>query len=236
MSQNVFKRTEKKYIITREQNDKFLMLTKKHLQPDQYPKETISNLYYDTASGEMIEKSIAKPLFKQKVRLRSYGVPTFQDFVFLELKTKFSGIVGKRRQKLKLGEFYKYYAQRYQNQSDKNRLPYETQILKEIDYVFDLYPLEPFCLVSYERHSFRCSSFDLRITFDQDLRSRHKDLRLEKGNYGDPFFENDERVMEIKAQNAYPIWLTEILSELKIYPTSFSKIGRIYQKERSKIC
>ena len=105
----------------------------------------------------------------------------------------------------------------------------------EIDYCFKKYDLKPKFFVSYNRNSYYDKdNKDLRITFDKKLISRTDNLRLDYGNSGDEYFKNNTYIMEIKSLGALPLWFTNILSELKIYPTSFSKIGKIYMKNKKE--
>lgn len=65
--------------------------------------------------------------------------------------------------------------------------------------------------------------------------SRDYDLQLDKGDYGTNLIDSNTFLMEVKCINSMPIWLTHILAEMKIYPTSFSKYGKIYEQGLQKI-
>ena len=107
MSGNIFRRVEKKYLLTKEEKDNLFNLIWPYIEEDKYFKSIISNIYFDTVDNDIIINSIDKPIFKEKLRLRSYTVPVDMDSeVFLEIKRKFKGVVGKRRVSLKLKEFY----------------------------------------------------------------------------------------------------------------------------------
>ena len=221
MSGNIFRRVEKKYLLTKEEKDNLFNLIWPYIEEDKYFKSIISNIYFDTVDNDLIINSIDKPIFKEKLRLRSYTVPVDMDSeVFLEIKRKFKGVVGKRRVSLKLKEFYDFY---------DNRDYEKSQIFEEIRYAFDYYGLVPKIFVGYDRVSYKGKDDDgLRITFDSNLRSRFDNLRLEYGDTGENYFDCDMYIMEIKTLGAMPFWLVDSLSKLKIYPTSFSKVGRIY--------
>ena len=49
-----------------------------------------------------------KPIYKEKIRLRSYGVPNKDTKVYLEVKKKYKGVVNKRRSTLRLKEAYEF--------------------------------------------------------------------------------------------------------------------------------
>ena len=73
---------------------------------------------------------------------------------------------------------------------------------------------------------------DLRITFDQNIRWQNTQLTLSDGDWGYPLLSGDQKdciLMEIKIPNAMPLWLSSLLDEAGIYPTSFSKYGFCYQ-------
>lgn len=222
MNENVFRRVEKKYLITEKQKDAFLKLIDDYIEKDEYFESHISNIYFDNDKFDLITTSIEKPLFKAKLRLRSYDVPSLEDKVFLEIKDKYKGVVGKRRIKIKLSDFYKY----LETGSTKDE-----QIMREIDYYFKKYDLHPQIFVAYDRLSYKGrDNENIRITIDENLRSRTDDLRLELGSNGKKYFQDREYIMEIKILDAMPLWLARSLSTLKIYPTSFSKVGSIYKK------
>ena len=224
MYENIFKRVEQKYLLTEQQYKLLFKKINKYLKEDKYFKSTICNIYFDTINNDLIINSLEKPIFKEKIRLRSYQVPSINDDVFLEIKEKYKGVVGKRRIKLKLKDFYNYLKT---NNYDRN-----SQIMNEINYYFKYYNLKAAIYIAYDRMSY-CGKEDknLRITFDTNLRSRNSDLKLELGDAGKCYFKDKKYIMEIKILGAMPLWLVRSLSELKIYPTSFSKYGSIYQKE-----
>ena len=221
MYDNVFKRVEQKYLISKNQKDKLLNQIANYVEEDEYFKSEISNIYFDNDNHELLIESLEKPNFKIKVRLRMYN--ECRD-VFLEIKDKVNGVVGKRRIKLTLDEFYDYF---------NNHKIKDNQIMKELDYYFKLFNLKPSIFVAYDRLSYKeKNNKNLRITIDANLRSRYYDLRLEDGSYGEKYFNNDMYIMEVKVLDSMPIWLVKSLSDLKIYPVSFSKVGSIYAKSK----
>lgn len=224
---NVFNRIEEKYLINEKQKEEFFSIIKEHIKEDNYFKSEIFNIYFDNWNNDLIINSLDKPIFKEKIRLRSYGIPKINDYVFFEIKTKYKGIVGKRRIKVTLREFYKY----LKNKTCDNN----NQIMKEIDYIYKHYKLKPYIFISYNRVSYCGKEENLRITIDSNLRSRVKDLRLELGNKDTKVYFNDRYIMEIKTISSIPLWLVSALSKTKIYPTSFSKVGEIYKKMKEEV-
>ena len=226
MTNEVFNRKEIKFVLTNDTYIKLLERLKDKIVKDTYYKSTICNIYFDTDNYDLILKSLDKPIYKEKLRLRSYNIPTNDTFVFLEIKKKYDGIVNKRRIKLKLSDYYNYLKTGEIKGVNK-------QIKNEIDYVFKTHNLKPKIFIAYDRLCFvDKNNPNFRITFDKNIRSRNDKLYLEYGDYGNKYFNNDEVVMETKTLGSFPLWFTSILSELGIKPTTFSKYGSIYIKRK----
>ena len=226
----IFKRVEKKYMLTREQYEYLINAISPYMAPDQYGETEIRNIYFDNADNELIETSLLKPTYKEKLRLRSYGVPKMDSTVFFEIKKKYRGIVYKRRISMKLKEAYAYI--------DGGKLPesIEGNIPTEIDYMMNRYSLTPKAFISYKRVAWTCESDpDLRITFDRDITARYDDTRLESTADGHKILPKDTVLMEIKIPGAMPLWLAHILSEKNIFPHSFSKFGTAHVQNQIKI-
>lgn len=219
-----FQRYEKKYMLTRAQCTALMKVLKSRLQPDQYGSYSISNLYYDTDNFDLIRMSIEKPIYKEKLRMRSYGAPKLGNPVFLELKKKYDGVVYKRRAKLSYQDARSLIANGIcESQS--------TQIIDEIRYFLQMYPVKPKVLLAYERAALAGIEDDgLRVTFDTGIRFRQTELNLDKGNWGTDLLGPDEVLMEIKVPGAFPLWLSRTLSALEIFPAPFSKYGTCYTR------
>lgn len=222
-NQTVFQRYEKKYLLSEPQHQALMQQLNAYMNTDRYGLHTIGNLYFDTDRYDIIRSSIEKPLYKEKLRLRCYGVPKPDSLVFLELKKKFKGVVYKRRAEMTLTQ-----AQRYLQSGEKPAG--ENQILSEIDWFLRCYQPSPKVYIAYDRLAlFGKDDPELRITFDQNIRFRETALDLSKGPWGRQLLEPGQRLMEIKIPGAMPVWLSQMLSELEIFPTSFSKYGNCYK-------
>lgn len=220
----VFERYEKKYRLSEETYLQLMERLSEHMQTDQYGKHTIGSLYFDTTDFLLIRRSIEKPKYKEKLRLRSYGIPAPETGVYLELKKKLKGVTYKRRISMPYAE-----AQRYL--LDGESPEEDGQILDEINWFRRQYQPMPKVLLFYERIAlFGREDSSLRITFDTDIRYRTDRFDLALGDEGRPLLQPGERLMEIKVSDALPFWLSRLLSELKIYPTSFSKYGTVYRE------
>lgn len=216
----VFERAEKKYLITGAQRRDLLEAAGERLTRDRFGHSSILNLYFDTPDYRLVRASLDKPVYKEKLRLRSYGVPESESQVFLEVKKKYQDVVYKRREALPLAE-----AERY---LESGRSRSQSQILHEIDWMFRIYPdLEPRAFLSYERDAY-CGDGGLRMTFDDRLLFRREDLDLRRGIYGQALLTEDLFVLEIKALGAMPLWLADALDRCQARPASFSKYGAAY--------
>ena len=223
MAQEVFKRYEKKYLLTLAQYQGLMRELAEHMTADSYGIHTISNIYFDTRDFELIRRSAEKPNYKEKVRLRAYGRAEEESTVYAELKKKYDGIVYKRRMALTMTEARKYLYYGIYPEKD-------SQILKEIDYVMGLYNLKHMAFVAYDRTAyFGNENSELRVTFDRNIRCRNGELDLIKGDYGTCILNENQVLMEVKIPGAMPVWMSSIFSRLGIFPVSFSKYGMYYK-------
>ena len=229
MAQCVFKRSEKKYKLNQQQYEAFMKILNRYMTLDQYGLHTICNLYLDTDDFRLIRRSLEKPIYKEKIRLRSYGVPNENSPVFLELKKKYKGVVYKRRVQMTLNEANTYLSTGTVPFADK-------QVMKEIDYFMQYYEKPvPKVFIAYDRMAYYTDEDEnFRITFDTNIRYRYDDVRLESGDRGEKILPDDIYLMEVKAAGSLPRWIIDAFNELKIYPTSFSKYGTIYQETCEK--
>lgn len=220
--QAVFKRKEVKYLLDVDQLAALMPILEAHMVPDAFPHSSISNLYYDTPDFRMIRRSLEKPQYKEKLRLRSYGTPGDSSQVFPEIKKKAQGIVYKRRVSLPYTQAMDYLAGDGPRQSG--------QIFRELDWMLFAYQnLEPRVFLSYERDSWAARQGDLRLTLDRDILWRTHGLDLRQGPWGDTLLAPGQTLMEVKIPGATPLWLSGALSRLGIFPVSYSKYGRVYE-------
>lgn len=221
--QAVFKRKEVKYLLTEAQLAALRPALETHMEPDAFAHSSISNLYYDTPDFRMLRRSQEKPVYKEKLRLRSYGVPDEETQVFPEIKKKAEGIVYKRRVSMPYGDAIRYLSRR--------RPCEDGQIFQELDWMLISYgSLAPRIFLSYERDSWKGREEpSLRLTLDREIPWRTEALDLRRGAWGEPLLEPNQVLMEVKISNAAPLWLAEALSENGIFPISFSKCGRAFE-------
>lgn len=226
MAQEVFKRYEKKYLMSAEKERDFLKRIEGKMEMDKYGLHTICNIYFDTPDFDVIRTSIEKPVYKEKLRLRTYGVPKDGNHTaFVEIKKKFEKVVYKRRAVMSLKEAEDYLYRGIHPDLD-------TQIVREIDWFLKHTPVEPEVFLAYDRRAFAgVTEPEFRLTLDRNIRCRREGLSLLQGDAGEKIIGDDEVLMEIKIPGAMPLWMSEILSELEIFPKTFSKYGTYYMSK-----
>lgn len=222
---DVFRRRELKFIITQSQRDALQRLLEEKMVPDKYGRKTICNLYYDTPDFRLIRRSLEKPVYKEKLRLRSYGRIEPGVDVFLEMKKKYKGIVYKRRVRVSQEEAMAFMERRAP-------LPNDSQIARELVYFRDFYKnLEPRVYLCYEREAwYDPLDGGFRMTLDRNIRYRTTDFDLRSSYDGQTLLSPEMSLLEVKASGGIPLWLTEHLSSQHIHKQSFSKYGTAYME------
>lgn len=222
--QAVFQRYETKYLITNAQKQRILEAMAPYMALDQYGRTTIRNIYYDTDNYRLIRNSLEKPVYKEKLRLRSYAQARPDSPVFVELKKKYDQVVYKRRLALPEAQARSWICQ-------GSSPPADSQIGREISYFLRFYEgLRPAVFLSYDREAYFCrDGSDFRVTFDDNLLCRREGLSLELPPGGDPILRSDTILMELKCAGGIPLWMTQVLTREQLFKTSFSKYGAAYQ-------
>lgn len=222
--QTVFQRYELKYILTGQQKEQILAAMAPYMEPDEYGRTTIRNIYYDTEHYRLVRQSIEAPVYKEKLRIRSYAQAKSGSTVFVELKKKYDSVVFKRRLALAEKDAMEWIGRRQPCRKD-------TQISREIDYFLDYYgSLRPAVFLSYDREAFYTKEkSDFRVTFDDTILCREEALSLQEPIGGSPVISGDKVLMEIKCSAGLPLWMTSALAENGIRKTSFSKYGQAYK-------
>ena len=222
--ETIIDRYEQKYLLSKKEYNSLIKYIDDYLVKDRYFVETIYNVYFDNDDYELINRSIEKPIYKEKVRMRSYYKTDNDTNIFLEIKKKYEDNSNKRRVIISYKEYLDYINKGVIPKCDK-------QIMSEIDYCFKKYKLKPKIKLVYDRLAYNLRDDDsFRITFDTNVRYNLNNFDF--NNDEDTMFMNDGYIMEIKTFNGIPLWLNKVLNKLNIYPTSYSKVGKIYERER----
>lgn len=222
--QAIFKRYELKYMLTLEQKQQLLAVMEPYMALDRYGRTTIRNIYYDTPNYRLIRRSLERPAYKEKLRIRSYSRAGREDKVFVELKKKYDGVVYKRRLVTCQQQAVDWIAGR-------QSAPENSQIAREVEYFRDFYSqLQPSVFLSYEREAYYCKQGgDFRVTFDDRILCRRTQLSLDSAIGGEAILPEGVVLMEVKTGGAIPMWMSGALSDMGIFKTSYSKYGTAYQ-------
>ncbi|HBR31472.1 MAG TPA: molecular chaperone, partial [Clostridiales bacterium] len=231
MAVKVFKRYERKYLITRSKAEELIDCIGNRIVPDSYcingSKYHIYNIYYDTENSDIIRRSCEKPYFKEKLRLRAYDNYFDTGRAFLEIKRKVGKVVVKRRVDISSEE-----ANGFVTKGEKP-VREDMQKINELAYFISMYDLKPAVFISYDRIAFNLKDDNkIRLTFDSNIRTRRDRLSFDEGIDGKIILDDEYTVFEVKFPYATPFWLSKVLSDLNIYPQGFSKYGEEYKAEK----
>lgn len=228
--QMTFQRYELKYLLTKSEKDAIRKEMESYMKLDEYGRTTIRNIYLDTESFRLIRKSLEKPIYKEKIRIRSYSRVKGTDPVFVELKKKYKSVVYKRRlvtsEEEAMHSFFK-----------GTNLTEDSQIGREISYFRSYYgTLRPTVFLTYEREAYYAlDGSGFRVTFDENILYRDSDFSLGSEVYGTPILKEGESLMELKVFGGIPLWMSHILATHQLYKTSFSKYGTAYIQMKKKM-
>lgn len=218
----VFERYETKYLMSR---DAYALVKKeidKHMLLDEFGHSLICNIYYDTPDFRIISRSLDHPVYKEKIRARSYGIAGADSPVYIELKKKYDDVVYKRRIMRRENELSDFF---------KGKGESSDQISRELRFAIGKYKnLAPRVYLSYEREAYcsRDGEDDFRLTVDEHILYRTDVLSLRCPPSGIPVIPDNTVLMETKCSAGIPFWMARALSEAGVYQCSFSKYGRAY--------
>ena len=221
----IFQRKEIKYLL----NEKQFFEIKRYLEGfakvDEYGLSRINNIYFDTPDFYLIRTSLEKPLYKEKLRLRTYGHTTDETNAFIEIKKKYARIVYKRRISGRYEQMHDYLM------GGDEEIGF-SQIAAEIKAFKERYDdLIPAMSICYDRIAMAgIEDNDFRVTFDTNIEWSEESTDLRDIKKGKQLLKPQQYLMEIKVSNAMPVELSKKLSELGIFPTSFSKYGAGYME------
>ncbi len=242
---SVFKRTEKKYCLNAKQYRAAIACISHHMQPDVYAQTVVNSLYFDTPDSQLIRRSLEKPIYKEKFRVRFYGevqtttnecggATANPDQVFIELKKKYKGVVYKRRLAL-APSVAREFLQGGRIESTHPLSQQEKQVAMEIQAFLNRWEnLQPAMITRCVRNAYKDLNSQLRITFDSQLYAARPvgdifAFQMEKPEM--KLLGQNQVLMEIKQAGGLPLWLVHMLSENRAYPTSFSKYGAAYKQQ-----
>lgn len=220
-----FKRVEYKYLMNPAQTAALEEAIGSHMSLDGYGRTEIRNVYFDTPDWVLARRSIEKPKYKEKLRLRCYGAPDGPDSrVYAEIKKKYDGVVYKRRIGLTFEEANEWMT--------GGKAPSKvTQIETEIDWMLHFYPnIRSAMNLDYERRAYyQASERGFRVTLDQNIMARTDDIGLDRPSGGTAILPKGYSLMEVKSPGGIPMWMVDVMSSQRLYKFNFSKYGNAYK-------
>lgn len=234
MAISTFKRYEKKYLITGQQLDDILPTLLEYMELDPFciggKEYRIYSIYYDTDNHDVIRQNSSKPVYKEKMRIRSYyDLKDPEDKIFMEIKKKSDGQGNKRRIKLKIREIEPFVNDGILPET-KDYL--SAQVAKELAYYLKRNKVHPALYVQYDRLAlFGKEDKNFRMTFDRNVRTRRSNFQFGESDEDELLLPGGEYIMEIKILGAMPLWLTRLLSEKGLFSRGFSKYGVRYKQD-----
>jgi len=232
----VFKRKETKFKLNYAEYEKIKEELNKYMEIDEYGIHKISSLYFDTDDFQFTKDSINNKGYKEKFRIRQYGDYDPLKSVFLEIKRKYQGITDKRRVSLPAKHVNSYlnsiksneYEYQYQGQVDEH-------IHDEIKWMLRRLDLSAKMKVVYNRIAYRYpEDKNFRITFDFDICFSTNDLDLANDHVGSRIDPTLDVLMEVKHGPTVPEWFEQLIEEMGLTNSSFSKYKEAYKKHMSE--
>jgi hypothetical protein len=209
-----FNRFELKYLVTAAQCDALKRDILHHMKPDEngtaagsYP---IVSLYYDSADLACMRAKLEGIKFRRKLRIRRYGIEE-QAPVFVEIKQRINRTTQKRRMVLPLAEAYDLCAGRFDHTVANAD---DAAVADEILFLVRALALQPTCLIGYQRDALVGGPYDpgLRVTFDHSLWTAQASDGLSTSAVRHSLAPPTFMIMEVKANEAVPLWLANILA------------------------
>lgn len=231
---STFKRYERKYLIRKDKLDKIMPDLLEYMELDPFclngNEYRIYSIYYDTINHDIIRQNSSKPVYKEKMRIRSYyDRKDPEDKVFMEIKKKSEGVGNKRRIKIRLKEIEPFVNEGILPET-KDYL--SSQVAKELQYFFKNNKVAPALYVQYDRLAlFGKEDKNFRMTFDRNVHTRRSNFVFGESDEDEFLLPDDVYIMEIKILGAMPLWLTRLLSENNLFSRGFSKYGVKYKRD-----
>ncbi|MFV0380887.1 MAG: VTC domain-containing protein [Breznakia sp.] len=223
MHKEIFNRHEAKFVLSKDTFIKFqqdlLAYVTADIHNENQQSYRIYSIYFDTKQHDFIRHSLSKPRYKEKLRIRSYQPLSENTYVYVEIKKKYCGFTNKRRTKMTYQEALHLLLLKqvieYKEYMNK-------QVIKEILHILKNNDVYPMSFLHYDRLAYQGKDDKhVRITFDCNITSKRDTTYYSLLNH-------EKYLMEIKVEEAFPLWLSTLLSKYQIYRSSFSKYGKDY--------
>jgi SPX domain protein involved in polyphosphate accumulation len=211
-----FNRFELKYILPVSQCARIIDELKHQIPVDSHGGEygyPLVSLYYDSPQLDCFWAKVEGIRFRRKVRLRIYPGEDITQVKMgsIEIKQRINKTVQKRRLELPLEQAKKLCMGQLAIEGlDK----LDTQVANEVTYLSRMLSLQPTAITAYSRRAFEGQEENagVRVTFDTFVSSRIHALEVNAPAVNRLILPADHCIMEVKADDRVPEWMTSLLA------------------------
>lgn len=222
-----FNRYEIKYLVPVAQVAEILPAIEQRLDRDPYSDTTgygVWSTYYDTRQLRFYWEKIEGLRFRRKLRVRHYGDRFAVDDdtpVYVEIKQRVNRVTQKRRIRLPYRDALRLCAGREPEHGEEGTRGFVEEVL---DLVHRL-DLRPAAMTGYQRQAYlgRGAELGLRVTVDQRVRGRDRDFHLATEAENRFIVPPGKAIVEVKANERVPYWLTDLTAEHNLQVVRISK-------------
>lgn len=215
-------RTEAKYLLSFQEYYVLRNILSEVLAPDQNLSEkgdyTVKSIYFDSLQNSSFMEKIDGILERKKIRIRSYGVDAING-VKLEIKNKWNAGIYKEVTQLSKGD-----AEALLRYEPDSLLRYEDKVAGKVYKIMkeDIY--KPVVAIDYEREAYTLPFYDIRITFDKNLRASVENLDcMDSTRTYFPVIDSTCIILEVKYNYYLPAHIKRILGTVTGVQLSVSK-------------
>ncbi|KAA9157294.1 polyphosphate polymerase domain-containing protein [Amycolatopsis acidicola] len=222
-----FNRYEVKYLVPVKQVEEMTPTIEARMDRDPYSDVTgygVWSVYYDTRQLRFYWEKIEGLKFRRKLRLRHYGNRFDVDEdtpVYVEIKQRVNRVTQKRRIQLPYREALRLCS----GKEPANIEPGARGFVEEVLDLVERLDLRPSAITGYQRQAYlgRGSELGLRVTFDQRVRGRDRDFHLGTEAENRLIVPAGMSIMEVKANERVPYWITDLAAEHNLQIVRISK-------------
>ena len=179
----------------------------------------IRSLYFDDPNSTAYYEKLDGVLYRKKYRIRIYNNDS--SFIRLERKWKHNNMTSKDQVKITKKECEDIL------NGDLDNIDISSDLMKDFIFEIKTKNLKPSVIVDYQRLAYTYDVSDVRITFDENLKSGLYNYNLfdsKKISYD--ILDNNEVVLEVKFNEVIPEHIAIILKTVPMYRQAVSKFAR----------
>ncbi|GAA4239911.1 hypothetical protein GCM10022254_62620 [Actinomadura meridiana] len=224
---HAFNRYEIKYLVDAAKVDDLRDELDRRLDRDDHSGDHgygVWSVYYDTRALRFYWEKIEGLRFRRKLRVRHYGDRFAVDAdtpVFVEIKQRVNRVTQKRRVQVPYRDALRLCDGRELVEHD----PSQRAFLEEVLGLVSRLDLCATTMTGYQRQAFvgRDADVGLRVTLDQRIRGRDRDFHLAAETGNRFVVPPHTAILEVKANDRVPYWLTDLTAERNLQVARVSK-------------